>query len=153
MIFSITNPSDHYTMDAESHLVAAVAVALLGGGQYGLRQCDGLGELVVPPFPCGGHEGYYMRCFGRTFADAVNFVDAHHLEELVAALGSVLVGDLDARREAMLSMRALPEAERSAWLLEFHDRRRSSANDIGRAAWQMSNMLADKLAARAATHH
>lgn len=153
MIFSIVNPSDPYTMDASSLLVAAVAICLLGEGQYGLRQCDGEGDAAVPPFVVGGHETYFMRQFGRTFADAMHFVDENHLEELAAALGSVLYGGIDERREAMMAMHELPEETRIAWLLQWHDEHRSSANDIGRRAWHWSNVLTGKLQTRNASKH
>lgn len=149
VIFSIINPSDPYTLDCDDRMVAAVAICLLGEGQYGLRQCDGAGDFAVGPFPVGGHETFFLRHFGRTFVDAVNVVDTEHLPALVEALGSVLIGDLEDRREAMQTVRDLPEAERVAWLQAWHDKRRSSANDIGRRAWSISNMLADKLKARA----
>lgn len=148
MIFSIVNPSDPYTMDADNLMIAACAIALLGHGSFGLRQIDGEGDAVVPPFPFGGHETFFIKKFDRTFEQTLEYVDTNHLLGLVSALGSVLIGDLDDRRAAMQAMRDLPEKERQAWLLKWHDKKRSSVTDIGRAAWQISNALSVKMMQR-----
>ena len=92
MKFNINNPSDPYTMEAADLEVAAVAVGLLGAGQYGLT---GLGEDAgqdVPVFLLDGHDEWFVSKFGMNFADTCEHVVEHRALALVDAFDSVTLG-------------------------------------------------------------
>jgi hypothetical protein len=87
--FTIVNPHDPYVMTAPDLKVAAVAIALLGEGRYGLK---GIGESTgedVPTFLLGGHDRWYLDAFGTTFERALDSVICDRADELAAALNSV----------------------------------------------------------------
>jgi hypothetical protein len=59
-------------------------------------------------------------------------------------LDSVLIGPVAQRADAESMLALLPEDQRASWLAERHDRRRSSMNDIGAAAWDLANRLREQ---------
>lgn len=87
--YEIVNPSDKCFLTAPTLLVAALAVALLGDGKYGLKDHE-TGETAVPLFIFGGHDEWFQSQFGSTFEqllDTFTHPDAAML--LAAALQSV----------------------------------------------------------------
>lgn len=149
IVFSIVNPSDPYTLVAPSLKIAAVATCIFGEGRYGLRQCDGHGDAAMPVFLEFGHETWFQRKFGETFEQALYDVHSRHREAMVRCLGSVLWGQLPDRLEIGPELDKLGVEARAQRLLEWHDSKRSSADDIGRRAWDYSNRLALTLQAQA----
>lgn len=81
--YEIINPSDYCTITAEVELVAAVAVLMIGEGNYGLGEIDG--ERLMPLFPFGGHEPWLRE---RGVDDLGAWILAHE-PELADALDSV----------------------------------------------------------------
>jgi hypothetical protein len=151
MHFNIINPSDPYTMRAVDLEVAAVAVGVLGVGQYGLEEIGGDRSGVVPMFISGGHDEWYTKQFGRNFSDTLNHVLNHRHDELVKALASVHLGT--PADKAAFDERAARCADPEAvveLLHELHDAKRTSDNDIGRRAWQMAQALVEQRMAREA---
>jgi hypothetical protein len=135
MICEIINPSDPYTLRCQNFLVAAVAVAFLGSGNLGLRSEDG--EQSTPVL--FGWEDW-LKDQGIEDEDLGAFAKVHR-SEMADILDSVMIGDAKARQDAEAFLAELPEDKRAAWLAERHDRRRSSANDIGAAAWSLAKRL------------
>ena len=76
--YSISNPSDPYTLQAPTLKIASMAVVILGGGMYGLWK-DGETVLGIPQTP---------EWLKATFGDHTKFID-ENIEELIAALDSV----------------------------------------------------------------
>ncbi len=126
MIYEIINPSDAYTMKADDFKVAAVAVALLGNGQYGIKGT---------PILFGWNE--FLKEQGINLKTFVG----ERVDEICAALDSVMIGKESDREEAESTLALIPEDKREAWLSERHERRRSSTNDIGKAAKIMAKYL------------
>jgi hypothetical protein len=131
MIYEIINPSDAYTMVAESFHVAAAAVLLLGQGKLGLS-CEEDPEQHVPVMLFGGAEEWLKK---HGLEDLSGFIESHK-GEVATALESVLIGDIIDRKtfERVLSV-IKDQDERNAARAAYHDEKRSSMNDIGRAAW------------------
>lgn len=123
MRFEIINPSDPYVMEACDLEVAAVAICLLGEGQYSLKGLAGDAGTDVPFFMLGGVDAWFTEKFGRNFQDTVNRVVSDRVAELAAALDSVTL----ARGE------------------------RSSLNDIGRQAAEMAQVLRERAGKQEAT--
>ena len=140
MLFEIINPSDPYTMTADSLEVAAVAVCFLGQGQYALKQLDG--DAEVPMFPFTGHDEWFTETFGRDFNTSIVHVCETDAAGLAKALGSVFIGDATSRQEFddMAANCKTPE-EFDALLRTTHDARRTSQNDIGRRAWALADAV------------
>lgn len=151
MLFSIINPSDPYTMRASELEVAAVAVGALGFGKYGLEEISGDRSGQVPMFLTDGHDAWYMKQFGRTFEQSVNYVMANRFDEFVKALTSVHIGTPADKAAFDERAKQCPDEEALVELLhELHDAKRTSSNDIGRQAWNMAQVLVEQRQAKQA---
>ena len=129
-IYEIANPSDAYTMKCDNFHVAAVAVAILGNGAYGI---EGTPVLF-------GWDDWLT-------AQKINldtFIPEHR-EQIALALESVLIGSKGDREEVEATLKRILPGQREAWLAERHDKRRSSMNDIGAKAQRMAQALRAKL--------
>ena len=124
-VYELINPSDAYTLRADDDRIAIAACGLLGGGWYGLEKRDD------PEFraPIGDIDGYH-EALGGDFGEFV----AEHSEAVAACLESVLIGDYGDRETIEDAQSRMPESERRSFLDAYHERRRSSLNDIGRKA-------------------
>ncbi len=124
-IYEINNPSDFATLKADDAKVGQAACLVLGQGKYGLTRVS-TGETVLPVLLFGEFPGELgLR----------DFVNAHKTE-IVACLRSVLLGhDRQTLEEAM----ALVTPEQAKQLLtSYHDRHRTSLNDICARAWKIA---------------
>lgn len=145
MLFSITNPSDPYTMEAPDLEIAACAVALLGRGAYGLQELSGDKSGNVPPFPVTGHDEWFTRQFGRNFDATLNYVVEQRGEALAKALASVFIGTPADKRAFEHDARDCADEDAfHALLTARHDALRKSLNDIGRQAWAMADIVSQK---------
>lgn len=94
MKFNLINPSDPYTFEAPDLEIAAVAVCLLGNGQY---LADALGDDAdngnnVPAFLFGGHDEWFTARFGAGFELVTDRCLKGHPAILAACLESVTLG-------------------------------------------------------------
>lgn len=124
MIYEIVNMSDGYTLEADDFLVAAAATMLLGRGYYGLR---GNGE-EMPIFLIGGAEEWVFERYGG-MEEFQNFVK-DNTDAITSCLDTVAICLGEDRPIDMTDYRA-----------RLHDERRTSLNDIGRAAWELAEAL------------
>jgi hypothetical protein len=85
--FELVNPSDLYTFTAPDLETAALAVVLLGRGQYGGKSLDG-GE-DVPIFLLSGHNEWFGETFGRTVQESLDHVPH---EAIAACLDTFTLG-------------------------------------------------------------
>lgn len=127
-IYEIANPSDAYTLEADNFLVAAVAVALLGNGAYGIEGT-----------PCLFGWDAWLK---EHVPQGVNaFIDAN-AEAMAAVLDSVMIGSETDRKNYHKALGLIDNpAKREEWKLHWHDERRSSLNDIGSRAWALAKKL------------
>lgn len=133
MICEIINPSDPYTMECETFLIGAVAVALLGNGKMGLHSEDG--ELSTPIL--FGWDDWFK---GEGVTDLSAFLDEN--KAIIAdALRSVRIGDFADRRAEAVAIKHMTPAAVQGYRAEIHDARRTSMNDIGSRAWQLAKRL------------
>lgn len=131
--WEISNPSDHYTMLAPSFEVAVLACLMLGHGHYGLDAGPGnASEDSLPIFLFGGFDEWWAgHSPEESLPDALTRLEA----EVAKALGTVLIGD-----------RAEFEASGLSWG-DWHDRKRTSMNNIGQRARTMSEKMLERLEA------
>ena len=87
MEYEIINPSDPYRMTAERLDTAAVAVCLLGDGNYAAKP-RGDGE-EVPLFLFTSPDPWFIERFGMGYADTAKKIIEHRNEELAAVFDSV----------------------------------------------------------------
>ncbi len=131
LLFEIVNPSDPYTMQADSFAAALLAVALIGEGKYGLRPIDNDTLPVVPPVIFGDWScDVYAAAGAKGISELTKRAnDEPEFNEAVAsALDSVRIGSKRDRDESK----------------ESHDSRRSSMNNIGKYAWGYASALRGK---------
>lgn len=133
MLYEIINPSDPYTMEAESLAAAMAAVAILGEGRYGLDPIGHDGSRVPVIIFGDWAEHLYSQAgispptSGGLFAWLENPANN---ESAAKALDSVRFGraaDRDVPREV-------------------GERRRSSMNNIGKFAWEYAEAMRGKRA-------
>lgn len=137
MICEIINPSDPYTLVCDDFICAAVVIALLGDGQLGLG--DETGELDTPLV--FGWEDWFVK-------QGIKNIDKYtkeHLSEMADILDTVLIGSAKDRVVVDLALKKLSPDDGKKWLLERHDIKRSSLNDIGRGAWELAENLRTQL--------
>jgi hypothetical protein len=92
MILDIINPSDACHMQTDDPEAAAVAVCLLGNGQYGLEELNpgpGSTPFKMPMFLLGGHDAWWTRTFGHDFEAGAKVYRDERCQALIDALNSV----------------------------------------------------------------
>lgn len=140
MIFEIVNPSDACTLEAENFEVAAVACLIIGDGMYGLRQVGGDKEMPILAFGPGSADKWFVEHFGRPVEASLDALKM--APELVTCLDSVLLGTPRHREVYAAAMEAIADqAGRDKFKATWHDKHRSSVNDICRAGWSMADAL------------
>lgn len=140
MLYEIVNPSDAYTLRADSDAVAAAAIGLLGNGQYDIDAEDDH-EVPGGMLALTGTQAF-AEAYGEEFGA---FVDSH-IAEIADALESVVIGNFGDRAEyeQVLSLIEGPEKQ-AEYRDKRHDLRRSSMNDIGGRALLYADRLRNKL--------
>jgi hypothetical protein len=139
MLFEISNPCDPYTMEAERFDVACAACLFLGSGQCGLREVDGQQEM--PCFVFGGSIPWFKEKFGGDLGPFIY----QNMAAIAECLGSVLIGNPQARKAYLDGLALIPDAEgKQAWKESWHNRRRTGLLDIGARAWQLADLLRKK---------
>lgn len=146
MILDIINPSDACMMITDDREAAAIAVVLIGNGQYGLEQLDakdGEEPFKVPMFLFGGHDEWWTRTFGHNFETGAKLYADEKAGLLIDALRSVVYGkpaDLDAYNDAM-ELITQPDRQEE-FKRRWNDRRRGSLNNIGKVAHGLATAMA-----------
>jgi hypothetical protein len=147
MLYEIINMSDPYTIEAKSLDVAFVACLCLGDGQYAFEPIDDEGNNVdaekIPLFfgslEQSGIQKWSQEHFGELFQDVVARVRTEKRLELADCLDSCLIGDAKDRDTYYAGLKLIDDpAKRQQWLDRWHDKRRSSLNDIGGRAYAIA---------------
>jgi len=138
--YELVNPSDAYTFQAPTLLIAACATVLIGRGKYAAHPEDGKGEKneEVPMFFFGGVEEWFKEKGVESLGDYINA----HREEVATCLDTFLIGDMKERKafDRLIGCISNPEEKEKA-RLAFHDEKRSSMNNIGEYAWKLAKEL------------
>ena len=146
MTYEICNPSDAYTMKSDNEPAACVACLLLGEGAYPLE--NEAGKIVMPAFIFGGDPDATLKAsHGRTVDDVME----NDREAVAAALDSVLIGSKRDRQNVESAVSRMSESDAKSYLAEYHDRRRSSMNNIGKRATALAKALRKDRAAEGVT--
>ena len=142
MLYEIINPSDPYIIEADSLEIAFMACIILGSGQYAFEPlADGGTKIplffsgMVPSIDewCKEHLG------GRTTKEVIEHVRSKKRIELADCLDSCLIGKAQDRETYYLGLNLIDDsAKRERWWSEWHDKRRSSLNDIGGRAHKIA---------------
>jgi hypothetical protein len=114
-------------METDNFAAAAVAVMLLGKGAYNLKEVGG--EKEVPFFLFGRDPlDWFKTEFGEDFEGFISKSPA----AIAAAFESVVVGSPRDRETFAEGLTLITDpAKRQRWVESWHDKRRSSMNDIG----------------------
>ncbi len=140
MLYNIVNPSDGYTIDCPDLEIATIACCLLGRGQYAFEPLEDSG-VSVPLFLFGGVEAFCAEHFKQPFETVREWVMAHRTEDLAAALDSVIIGRYAEDRQIFYESAPTERDLFEIYRFAYHDRRRSSLNDIGGRAYAMAAKL------------
>ena len=133
----IIHQSDEITVSGDDYESLALAVMLLGEG-YGAKEIGG--SRKVPMFFFGEHDKWMRDTFGRNVSDSFDAVD----RSLIASvLKSAVVGGEISRVGYEKVASKLDGLELEQWHNEYHDRERSSMNDICHRAWALGEALSN----------
>ena len=154
MLYEIINPSDAYTIEAASLDVAFVACVFLGRGLYSFQpidvgeDADGEPEVTkvaaeeIPLFLFGGTEEWCKQHLNESFESVVDRVTKDKATELAACFESCLIGKATDRDTYLAGLKLIEDPHnREEWRRRWHDKRRSSMNDIGGRAYLMAKRL------------
>ena len=144
MIYELVNPSDKYTLESATLEPAAIACLFLGEGMYALT--DEAGQQAVPIFIGGGAEEWYAEKFGRALNDGIKA----NMLDVAECLESLVIGN---RQDYDAAMKFIAEDKLAAFKADWHDRHRSSMNDIGRRAARYAKAFREKASDKAASGH
>ena len=129
LLYEIVNPSDEYTIVCDSHITASCCCFLLGEGTYSFEAIDHeKGE--VPIFLFGGAYDWFKKEFGVPFDEYLRDKDARL--KIAESLNSVLIGSKKDRDLFESAIEKMPlQKDKDDFYTDYHDRKRSSVNDIG----------------------
>lgn len=121
---------------------------MLGRGQYAFDEYrDENSSSDIPITPANvpimifGADEFCQAKFGVAANELYTRVKNARAEELAAALDSVLIGDERARQLFDIAAQFFTKDEMETARQQWHDKRRSSLNDIGARAWAMARRL------------
>lgn len=140
-LYKIINPSDLYTFKAPDFKSACVAMCILGSGNYGIKEIDNNKGDSMPPFVLVDVDEWFKQTFGKDFRETYPEVSKSVLADIME---SVLIGNAEDRKIFGNAILIIPEDERKKWKEVYHDRRRSSMNDIGRRAQTWAKSLREQ---------
>ena len=127
-IYTISNPSDPYTIESDNEFVACYAVLL----PYGLSTEK---DNIMPILLFGGFEEWLMKAFGSK--SIPNEWVLENREAIIKALESVLIGSPRDRKELNSALALMPDTDaREQYKQQWMDRRRSiggRAREIAKA--------------------
>ena len=137
MLYEIINPSDPYTIEADSLDVALAACLFLGDGQYAFEPLtDG---PRIPLFLFGGVETWCQGHFNQSLEATLNHVLKEKCTELADCMDSCLIGKASDRATYLNALELIDDpSKREQWRAKWHEDRRSSLNDIGSRAFKMA---------------
>ena len=131
MVYELINPSDSYTLEADTAAVAMAVVLVLGGGSYGIK-AEGV-KHFYPPFPGTDLLGLFREDFGVSVEETLK-----RAAECAAVCESFLCGPPHLRAIYLEGLGGCEDEQaRTKWRNEWHDANRSSLSDIGRSAWEL----------------
>lgn len=138
-LYSLINPSDSITFEAQSRGVAAAAILTISP-MYGAYHLDGPsgidGEMNIPII---GSSEWFEKEFGIA---PVRFLQTNQAR-VAQALESFVLGDEGDRKIYLLALRLIPQANREEFQKTWEDLKRSSMNDICAIAKERAKTLRD----------
>ena len=141
IIYEISNPSDAYTLVASDIGVGAIVCFILGSGNYGLHTKDRDEELDVPIFLFAKEEQIEEWFKGKTGLSITDFLEANK-DAVIECLESVLIGSFRDRELFTSAVDKMDDVEKKKqFQAEWHDKKRSSMNDIGGDAQKYAEHL------------
>lgn len=144
MLYSISNTSDPYTIEASYLDVAAMTSILLGQGNYAFDPLND-GEKI-PMFAFGGGDAWCQDHFGEDLMEMSNRVMDTKLSQVADCLDSVLYGDAKDRVEFLEETKDLDRPNFEATRIMRQQDKCSSMNDIGDRAYRMAAKLRKSIA-------
>lgn len=130
-LYEIINPSDGYTIESNDEMTVCASVIILGRGQYGLTNEDG--EDVLPILIFGNPDEFFKSKFECTFMEAMKKCKPN----IPGCLETVLIGDFNDRR-TFFENNSREDKEFENKRDVYHDKKRSSMNDIGANAYRLA---------------
>ncbi len=145
-LYEIINMSDAYTIECPSLDIAFTVCILLGEGQYGMQSLEDE-SLKVPIFLFGGVEEWCSEKFGSAANAVLRSTLDDKAAEVATSLESCVIGDRSDREMFTNTLALIDDPEkREQFKAQWHDKNRSSMNDIGKRAKIHAARLRTKIA-------
>jgi len=151
VLYEIVSPSDMYTFQAETFGIAVAAMLMVGEGKIGATP---IGPGVPEDAPSGPIflmdekqlDEWFKEKVGFPLEELSKFVGDNALK-IASALESVVIGDQRDRELYIATLNDIEdEDKRKAFKVRWHDKKRSSINDIGKFCWAAGKGLREKKA-------
>jgi len=139
-LFHLINMSDRYYFEAPDVKIAALVVLLSAGTSCGAEEV--VNKTNSTPILSGWEP--WLKEQGIVKNDFKTDFDAYiqsRKQELIDSLESVLIGNLDFRQVYKDATKSMSREELIAYRDTWHDKKRSSLNDIGGRAYATASKL------------
>lgn len=148
-IWELINPSDKYTFEADSPIVACIVATILSGS-YSAKQIDpkpenevSVGMLSFIDNP----EAFFKETYGISLDDAMD----KYIKQIKKSFESFVIGD---RKEYITILSFITSSTQQNIFREWwNDRKRSSINNIGKQAADYAKQLGEKIEKLSNTNH
>lgn len=145
-LWNIVNPSDPYTLRTDDFEAAAAAILMLGEGHVGLTELDVETPRRLPMFAYGAAdnlEPWWIETFGH--APTLDGLEIR----MADALDTVVIGRHCDRLDFEAAIAAIDDpGKRKTFAAAWHDRHRTSMNDIGMACRAYAEKLRENYGAQ-----
>lgn len=135
--YEIINPSDCVTFVCENETIACNVLTLLGSGQYG-GDCLEDSTKDIPIFMLGGFDAWWKQRHGDK---EVGVVLKENLEPTCVALESCMCLGFNERKEVETAVAGMTPEERTMYIKDANDKKRSSMNDICGRAFEIAKKI------------
>ena len=142
-VYEIVNPSDYYTFEAESDLVADLAMLIVALGKMPPAALDGSfqGAFWLMGTTEDGLQKYFKEEHGRD--EPLGDLIVQFRPQIADALESVVIGD---RQLYFGALTIVEESKRGEFKAMWYDARRTSMNDIGGCCWRFAEDIRRQIA-------
>lgn len=144
LMYEIINPSDCVTILAPNFEVALLTILIIGNGKIGGKPVNHKGP-DIPLFMFGG----FQEWFDHHYPDQnINSMLEKHNDAIIVALRTACTGSPANRKEFDQAMLVSNPAQRTKFLADWDEQRRTSKSQIANFAHQTADTLEAKANAK-----
>jgi len=141
MIYSVINPSDAMTIEADDDLIAAIAGLNLGEGRIGID--DENGKTVLPILTFGGDRAFlsWLQTVGIDSVEDLRPICVERKDEIAACLESIVYGSVTDRKGFIVTTESMEHHDRLIAAEKWNDIHRSSMSNYSKSAFALAKAM------------